>query len=139
IKQYAQKFISEPGQQDGLYWQSAQGSPRSPLGPMVAYATAQGFKVQPNQHQPFNGYYFAMLDKQGPDAQGGAKSYIADGKMTGGFVVVGYPSKYGDSGIMTFITGQNGVTYQKDLGKTTDETASAMTEFNPDKTWAVVD
>jgi Protein of unknown function (DUF2950) len=134
-KQYAQKFISDPGQQDGLYWNSPQGSPRSPLGPLVAYATAQGYKLQPGQHQPFNGYYFAMLEKQGPDAQGGAKSYVADGKMTGGFALVAYPAHYGDSGIMTFIVNQNGAMFQKDLGKGTDEIASAMTDFNPDKSW----
>jgi hypothetical protein len=134
-KQYAQKFISDPGQQNGLFWNSPQGSPRSPLGPLVAYATAQGYKVQPNDHQPFNGYYFAMLDKQGSDAQGGAKNYVVDGKMTGGFGVVAYPAHYGESGITTFIVNQNGVIFQKDLGKGTDEIASAMTEFNPDKTW----
>jgi hypothetical protein len=134
-KQYAQKFISDPGQQNGLYWDSPQGSRRSPLGPLVAYATAQGFKVQPKQHLPFNGYYFAMLDKQGSNAQGGAKIYVVDGKMTGGFAVIAYPAQYGESGIMTFIVNQNSVIFQKDLGKGTDEIASAMTEFNPDKTW----
>jgi hypothetical protein len=80
----------------------------------------------------------AMLDKQGSNAQGGAKNYIVDGKMTGGFAVVAYPAQYGESGIMTFIVNQNGVTFQKDLGKATDEIASAMTKFNPDKTWAAV-
>jgi hypothetical protein len=139
VKQYAQRFISDPGQQNGLYWESAQSSARSPLGPLVAFATAEGYKVQPNQHQPFNGYYFAMLDKQGSDAQGGAKNYIVNGKMTGGFAVVAYPAKYGDSGIMTFIVNQNGVEFQKDLGQTTEEIASAMTEFNPNKNWTAVD
>jgi Protein of unknown function (DUF2950) len=138
VKQYAQKFISDPGQQNGLYWESAQGAPRSPLGPLVAFATAQGYKVQPGQHQPFNGYYFAMLDKQGAEAHGGAKNYIVNGKMTGGFGVVAYPAQYGDSGIMTFLVNQNGVTFQKDLGKTTDQIASTMTEFNPDKSWVAV-
>jgi len=135
VKQYAQKFISDPGQQDGLYWESPQGTPRSPLGPLIAYATAEGFKVQPNQHQPFNGYYFSMLDKQGSDAKGGAKNYIVNGKMTGGFGIVAYPAQYGDSGIKTFIVNQDGVTFEKDLGKATDQIASAMKEFNPDKTW----
>jgi Protein of unknown function (DUF2950) len=138
VKQYAQKFISNPGQQDGLYWDSPQGSTRSPLGPLIAYATAEGYKVQPNQHRPFNGYYFAMLDKQGSNAKGGAKSYVVDGKMTGGFAVLAYPAQYGESGIMTFIVNQNGVMFQKDLGKGTDEIASAMTDFNPDKTWNAV-
>ena len=137
-KQYAQKFISDPSEQNGLYWNSPPGSPRSPLGPLVAYATAEGYKVQPEKHQPFEGYYFAMLKKQGSDSQGGAKSFVVDGKMTGGFGLVAYPAKYGDSGIMTFIVNQNGVIFQKDLGKETEEIASAMTEFNPDKTWTAL-
>ena len=138
-KQYAQKFISDEGKQNGLYWPSPEGQPRSPLGPLVAYATAEGFKVKPDSHQPFHGYFFHMLDKQGPDAKGGAKNYLVNGKMTGGFAVVAYPAKYGDSGIMTFIINQTGIAYQKDLGKTTDEVASAMTDFNPDKSWKPVE
>jgi hypothetical protein len=136
--EYAQKFISDEGKQNGLYWPEVSGQPKSPLGPLVAFATSQGYQIQPNQHQPFHGYYFVMLDKQGANAKGGTKDYIVNGKMTRGFAVVAYPAQYGDSGIMTFIINQNGVAYQKDLGKTTDEVASAMTEFNPDKSWAVV-
>lgn len=139
VSQYAQKFVSDQGQQNGLYWQSPEGQPKSPLGPLVAYATAEGYKVQANEHHPFYGYYFVMLDKQGPDAKGGAKNYIANGKMTGGFGVLAYPAQYGDSGIMTFIINQNSVTFQKDLGKTTNEVAAAMTEFNPDKGWKAVE
>ena len=138
VKQYAQKFISEEGQQNGLYWQSPEGQPKSPLGPAVAFATSEGYKLQPNKFVPFHGYYFHMLDKQGPDAKGGAKSYLVNGKMTGGFAVLAYPAQYGDSGIMTFLINQGGVVYQKDLGKTTGDVASAMTEFNPDKTWKAV-
>jgi hypothetical protein len=138
VKQYAQKFISDPGQQNGLYWPEVQGQPRSPLGPLAANATAEGYKADPNHHQPFHGYYFVMLDKQGAGANGGAKDYIVDGKMTGGFAVVAYPAKYGDSGVMTFMVNQDGVIVQKDLGQSTDQVASAMTEFNPDKTWTVV-
>jgi hypothetical protein len=98
VKQYAQKFISDQGQEDGLYWPEAAGQPRSPLGPLAAQATADGYRADPSHHQPFHGYYFAMLTKQGSDAPGGAKDYIANGKMTGGFAVVAYPAKYGDSG-----------------------------------------
>ena len=138
-KQYAQRFISDEGKQNGLYWPSPEGQPRSPLGPLVAFATAQGFKVKPGAHEPFHGYYFEMLDKQGPDAKGGAKNYLVDGKMTGGFAVLAYPAQYGDSGVMTFLINQNGVLYEKDLGKATEETATAITEFNPDKTWKAVE
>ena len=136
--QYAQKILSDDGKQDGLYWPTENGQPKSPLGPLVAFATAQGYKAQPDLHQPFYGYYFAIMDKQGADAKGGAKSYIVNGKMTGGFAVVAYPAQYRESGVMTFIIDKNGQLLQKDLGKTTDEAAAAMTEFNPDKSWAVV-
>lgn len=138
VKQYAQKFISDQGQEDGLYWPEAAGQPRSPLGPLAAQATADGYKADPSHHQPFHGYYFAMLTKQGSDAPGGAKDYIANGKMSGGFAVVAYPAKYGDSGVMTFLVNHDGVVLQKDLGKTTEQTAAAITEFNPDKSWTIV-
>jgi Protein of unknown function (DUF2950) len=138
-KQYAQKFISDDGKQNGLYWPSAEGQPRSPLGPLVAFATAEGFKIKPDSHQPFHGYFFHLLDKQGPDAKGGAKNYIVNGRMTGGFAILAYPAKYGDSGIMTFVMNQDGVVLQKDLGKNTDEVAATIAEFNPDKTWNVVE
>ena len=138
VRQYAQKFGSDEGKQNGLYWPSPEGQPKSPLGPLVVYATAQGFQAKPDAHQPFHGYFYKMLDKQGPDAKGGAKSYLVNGKMTGGFAVAAYPAKYGELGIMTFIIDQGGVVYQRDLGKTTEEVASAMTEFNPDKSWKAV-
>ena len=138
VKQYAQKFVSDPGQENGLYWPDTPGQPKSPVGPVAAQATADGYKADPAHRQPFHGYYFAMLTKQGPDAPGGAKDYIVNGKMTGGFAVVAYPAKYGDSGVMTFIVDRDGVVLQKDLGRSTDQVASAMTEFNPDKTWTVV-
>jgi Protein of unknown function (DUF2950) len=137
--QYAQKFISDQGKQNGLYWPSTEGQPKSPLGPLIAYATAEGYKVQPNDHHPYYGYYFLMLNKQGPDAKGGAKNYIVNGKMTGGFAVLAYPAQYRDSGIATFMIDKNGVVFEKDLGKTTDEVAAAMTEFNPDKSWKAVE
>ena len=139
VKQYAQKFISDEGKQNGLYWPSPEGQPRSPLGPLVAFASSEGLKVKPDSHQPFHGYYFQILDKQGADAKGGAKNYFVNGKMTSGFAVLAYPAQYGDSGIMTFMINQNGVMYEKDLGKTTDQVAAAMTEFNPEKSWRIVE
>lgn len=137
-KQYALKFISDPGKQDGLYWQSSPGQPESPLGPLVAFATSEGYSVKPNAHSPFHGYYFHMLKGQSEKAPGGAKNYVVDGKMTGGFAFVAYPAKYGDSGVMSFMINQNGVLLQKDLGKTTTETATAMSEFDPDAAWSRV-
>jgi hypothetical protein len=137
-KQYALKFISDPGTQDGLYWESPDSQPKSPLGPLLAYATAEGYSVKPAAHQPFHGYYFHMLTKQGSNAPGGARDYVVNGKMVGGFAFVAYPAEYRNSGVMTFMMSQDGVLVQKDLGKTTEETASAITEFNPDSSWTIV-
>ncbi len=105
---------------------------------MVAFASTEGFSPQAGKQQPFHGYFYRVLTKQGADAKGGAKDYIVNGKMTGGFAFIAYPEKYGDTGIVTFIINQNGVVFGKDLGKTTTETALATTEFNPDKTWSPV-
>jgi Protein of unknown function (DUF2950) len=134
VKQYAQKFISDGGQQNGLYWQSAQSAPRSPLGPHVAFAS-EDTTITQDKVQPFYGYYFRQLQNQGPDAKGGAKPYVVDGKMTGGFAYVAYPAKYGDTGIQTFIINQDGVVFEKDLGKDTADVAKTLDGFNPDKTW----
>jgi hypothetical protein len=131
------KFISDSGQQNGLYWESSEGQPRSPLGPMAAFATDEGYSVKADSHA-FHGYHFRILRKQGSHAPGGAKDYLVDGRMVGGFAFVAYPAEYGNSGVMTFIINQDGVLLQKDLGKTTTETAAAMTEFDPDNTWSVV-
>ncbi len=137
-KQYAVKFISDTGKHDGLYWESAEGQPQSPLGPLVAFATSEGYSAKPNSHVPFHGYFFHMLTKQGSHARGGAKDYMVDGKMVGGFAFVAYPAEYGNSGIMTFMISQDGVLFQKDLGKSTTETAVAITQFDPDTSWTPV-
>ena len=137
-KQYAQKFISDTGKQNGLYWESQEGQPRSPLGPLAAFATAEGYSVKPDSHMPFHGYYFHMLSRQGSHAQGGAKDYVLDGKMVGGFAFVAYPAEYRNSGVMTFIINEDGVLLEKDLGNGTTEIATSMTEFDPDASWKPV-
>jgi Protein of unknown function (DUF2950) len=138
VKQYAQKFISDAGQQNGLYWQSPQDSPRSPLGPQVAFASEEGLTIKPDAVQPFYGYYFHRLDNQGSNARGGAKPYVVNGKATGGFAYVAYPAKYDDTGVKAFIINQDRVVYEKNLGKDTADVAKSMTEFNPDKTWTAL-
>jgi hypothetical protein len=143
-EQYAVKFISDPGKQNGLYWESPEGQPRSPLGPLVAFATDEGYAAKPNSnsssnsHSPFHGYNFRILTKQGSHAPGGAKDYVVNGKMVDGFAFVAYPAQYGNSGVMTFLINQDGVLLQKDLGKTTTEIATAMNAFDPDNTWTLV-
>ncbi len=135
--QFAVKFISDAGKQNGLYWDAPEGQPKSPLGPLAAFATNEGYTVKPDAHVPFHGYYFHMLTGQGANVPGGAKDYVVNGKMTGGFAFVAYPAEYRNSGVMTFIINQDGVLLQKDLGADTTQTAAAMTEFNPDQTWTI--
>ena len=135
-KQYAQKFVSDDGKQNGLYWSASAGQPSSPLGPLADFAKSLGYSNAGDKPQPFNGYYFRLLTKQGDKAPGGAMDYIADGKMTRGFAVIAYPAEYRNSGIMTFTIGRDGVVYQKDLGEKTNEIALAMTEYNPGDSWS---
>jgi len=138
-KLFAAKFISDPGKQNGLYWPSADGQPQSPLGPLAAFATAEGYTAKPEGQTAFHGYYFHILKGQSDKAAGGAKEYMVSGKMTGGFAFVAYPAAYGNSGVMTFMINQDGVLLQKDLGKTTTEIATSMTEFDPDSSWRIVE
>ncbi len=134
---YAQKIVSDPDKKNGLYWPASLGG-TSPLGDLVAKAAADGYKIGEGR-APYRGYYYKVLTRQGPSAPGGAFDYTVDGKMIGGFALVAYPAEYQNSGVMTFLVNHDGIVYQKDLGEGTSELAEAMTEFNPDDTWAPVD
>jgi hypothetical protein len=133
--QYTQKFISDEGKQNGLYWTTSDGEPESPIGPLVAYAAGEGYDRSQEPPSPYHGYFYRILSGQGAGAPGGKKSYVVDGAMTGGFAILAYPAVYRSSGVMTFIVGQNGVMYQKDLGPNTVQLAKAMKEYVRDKTW----
>jgi DUF2950 family protein len=134
--EYAAKIFSDPGQHNGLFWKGADGEPQSPVGPLVAAAVAEGYaKGQGGPPTPYRGYYYHVLMRQGKSAPGGAKSYIVNGKMSGGFAFVAYPAEYRSSGVMTFIVGEDGLVYQKDLGKKTDALATATNEYNPNSSW----
>ena len=135
VHQYAQKFISDEGKQNGIYWKTAEGEPQSPIGPVFQYATNEGYSKSAD---PFHGYFFRIITAQGAAAPGGAKSYIVDGKMTGGFAFVAYPAQYRNSGVMTFVVNLNGAIYEKDLGPKTADLAKAATAINPDNTWRAV-
>ena len=136
---HAAKFQSDPGKENGLYWPTTRGQKRSPLGDVVAQAAAEGRPVTGNapQSSPFHGYYFKILTAQGSAAQGGAKSYVVKGEMSGGYALVAWPAQYDATGIMTFIVNQDGVVREKDLGARTDASARMMTTYNPDSSWTV--
>jgi hypothetical protein len=136
VHQYAQRFVSDEGKQDGLYWPVASRQAPSPLEDVRDFAKAAGYTSTGTQPQPFNGYYFRILTQQGAQAKGGAKNYVVDGKMTGGFGILAYPVEYRNSGIMTFIVGPDGVVYQKDLGEATVATAQALSDYNPADGWS---
>lgn len=131
---YANRFKSEPGKQNGLYWEVKEGEPESPMGPFLAQAAEEGY----GKGDPYHGYFYRSLKAQGPAAPGGAKSYLEDGVLKGGIALLAYPAQYKSSGVMTFIINQDAVVYQKDLGENTTELAKAITEYNPDKTWTKV-
>jgi hypothetical protein len=137
VLQYAQKFLSDPGKKNGLYWPVAEGEDPSPLGPLAAKAGSEGYtrKNPRTEPEPYRGYFYRILTAQGKQAQGGARDYLVNGKMIGGFAVVAYPAEYGNSGVMTFMVNQDGVVYEKELGAKTAQTARAMKTFNPDETW----
>jgi Protein of unknown function (DUF2950) len=137
---FAKTFNSDPGKQNGLYWQAARNEPRSPLGDLVAEASQGGRQLGADRDRPspFYGYYFKILTAQGKAATGGAKSYLVNGELSGGFALVAWPAQYDASGVMTFIVNQDGVVHEKDLGPQTDATAAAMTVYNPDASWRPV-
>ena len=159
VAAYAPKFVSTPGLHDGLYWETSEGDPPSPLGSLVAEARAEGYGPRDRStsaaddsasdnsdsndssggHRPFHGYYFKILTRQGLHAPGGKYNYIINGNMIAGFALIAYPDKWGNSGVMTFIVNQQGRVYEKNLGPHTDRIAASMIEYDPDQTWKMVD
>lgn len=135
-KEYAQKFVSSPGTQNGLYWPAAGAQPPSPLGRMADFTAALGSPAGATGAPQFNGYCYRILTRG--DTPAGIRDYVVDGKMTGGFAILAYPSEYQDSGIMSFLIGEDGRLYQKDLGGKTAELAAGMTEANPKDGWTSI-
>ncbi len=134
---FAQKILSDPDKKNGLYWPTSGAEPESPIGPLIADATAEGYKRDPSgRPAPFHGYYYKVLTGQGADAPGGAHDYVVDGKMTRGFAFLAYPAEYRDSGVMTFMIDKQGVIVEKDLGPDTEKIDPTITSFNPDSTWS---
>ena len=140
IHEYARRFVSSPGKKDGLFWPVELDGTESPMGPLVAAAQAEGYDrigTAKSEPEPFHGYYFKILTRQGKAAPAGAYNYVINGHLLGGFAAVAWPAEYGETGVMTFIVNQQGRVYQKDLGPKTSKIAKAMSEFNPGPGWAV--
>ena len=137
---HAAKLKSDPGKENGLYWPTARGQKRSPLGDLVAQAAEEGRPLGADRPQPtgFHGYFFKILTGQGAAASGGARSYIVKGAMSGGFALVAWPAQYDATGVMTFIVNQDGIVRERDLGPQTDAMARKMTVYNPDASWRQV-
>ncbi|HVI09145.1 MAG TPA: DUF2950 domain-containing protein [Candidatus Binatia bacterium] len=132
--EYAQKLFSDPGKHNGLYWQASAGEGESPIGPLMASASADGY-ASDHQPEPFHGYYFRVLTGQKAGKHAKTESFIVDGKMTRGFAFLAYPSDYRSTGVMTFMVDQDGVVYEKDLGKRTAEAAKSLTAYDRDGSW----
>jgi len=138
-KQFARRFISDEGKENGLYWPASAGKTKSPVGPLLAYATEQGNTLKPSLHKPFHGYYYGVLVTQGIWANGGLKDYSRQGVMNRGFGFIAWPADYGKSGVMTFIINGDRIIYQKDLGPGTKDEAPFTTQFGPDSSWLRVE
>lgn len=136
--QFAQRVNSTPGKFDGLYWSNANGEDVSPIGPFAAQAAALETRSS-GDSAPLFGYYFKILTSQGDAAVGGARNYIVDGRMIGGFALVAWPAEYNVSGVSTFIVNHLGTVYQKDLGPDSARIAEGMEQFNPDSSWKRID
>ena len=137
---HATKFWSDPGKENGLYWPTARGQKRSPLGDLVAKAAEEKrpLGVDSGPAAPFHGYQFRILTGQGAGAPGGAKSYVVKGEMSGGFALVAWPAQYDATGVMTFIVNQDGTVRERDLGPQTDAIARKMTAYHPGASWRPV-
>ena len=138
VLEYAQKLASSPGAKDGLFWSPDVDGEISPLGPAVAVAQSKGYlqNIGEGDTEPFHGYLFRILTRQGKNAAGGKYDYIINGNMIGGFALIAWPAEYGETGIMTFLINQQGRAYQKDLGPKTDSIVHEIKEYDPDKSWA---
>ena len=134
--EYAQRFRSTPGRKDGLFWEGASHKAEGPIAALAEAASKEGYRPSKEGVLPvYRGYVYKILPAQGPRAIGGAREYVVNGRMTGGFALVAFPVRYGVSGIMTFLVNQDGVIYQADLGPKTVEAGRQMTRFDPDGTW----
>jgi len=142
VLEFAQHVLSSAGERDGLYYPAAEGEPESPFGPAIAVASAEGYSYADTgrsaEPEPYYGYYFKVLTRQGPQAPGGAFDYVINGNMVAGFGMIAFPADYGVSGVMSFLVGRNGEIYERDLGTATISIAADIEEFDPTPEWELV-
>jgi len=136
VREYAQRIASTPGKKDGLFWKEVEGEKLSPFGPLVA--DARGYLVDREPGDPFKGYYYKVITRQGSDAIGGRYDYIINGNMIAGFALIAFPAEHGNTGIMTFTCSHQGKVYQKDFGEDSNLIAAGVDEYNPDSSWVEV-
>ena len=136
VREFAQKVASEKGKKDGLYWEAGDGEELSPFGPLVA--EARDYLEGRDVGDPFKGYYYKIITRQGAVAPGGRYDYIINGNMIAGFAFIAFPADHGNSGIMTFICNHQGKVYQKDFGEDSDLIAAGVVVYSPDSTWSEV-
>ena len=139
VLQYAQRLASSPGKFDGLYWATndGRGGEASPFGPLIAESSA--YLGERKSGDPYRGYRFRILTRQGKSAPGGAYSYVINGRMVAGFAMVAYPAVYGETGVMTFMVNSAGKIYEKNLGKATTAIGAQTTTFDPGAGWKAVE
>lgn len=140
VREFAASILSSPDNRDGLYWPDEPGTERSPLGEFMARASDAGYSLDgvDQEPEPYVGYYFRILQGQGPAAPGGAYSYMAGGNMVAGHAVLAYPAIQGETGIMSFMVGEGGIVYEADLGEATLAKVEAISLFDPGEGWAPV-
>lgn len=126
VLEYAQRFISTPGNKDGLFWTVKPGEASSPLGAFFADNTPE---------RAYHGYYYKILKEQGEHARGGNYSYMMGDYMKSGFALVAWPAEYDDSGIMSFIINHDGVLFEKNLGPDALAMVTEMSSFDPGDGW----
>ncbi|PLQ00796.1 DUF2950 domain-containing protein [Cupriavidus pauculus] len=131
---YARKLVSSPGKKDGLYWPTRTGEPESPLGPAFIDAVSS----HRTESDGYNGYRYKLLNGQGPTAPGGKYTYLVNGKLFGGFAVLAWPARYGETGIKSFMVSHDGQVYERDLGRDTGKRAAGIETFDPGAGWSKV-
>ena len=137
MKEYAQRLVSTPGTQDGLYWATVDDDveprgPRPDAAPRRADAGRGAAGVVRRVH-------LAHPDLAGVERAGGAYSYVINGRTIAGFALLAVPAVHRNTGVMSFLVSNQGKVYEKDLGADTLKVAATITSFDPDPSWREVD